>query len=205
MTIEIWGTFMAAAAVMLMIPGPTVLLVLSYAIRHGRRVAVAMAAGVALGDLIAMSASLLGLGAIIATSAALFAAVKWAGALYLIYLGIKMARSVPATGPVDVPAATPRQVFFHAALVTALNPKSIMFFLAFVPHFIVPDRPFVAQSAILIASFVTLAALNALAYALLAARLSQGLRSPRAMWWLARIGAGGLIALGCAAAGLRRA
>jgi len=91
MPLDIWLTFVAASTVLLLIPGPTVLLVLSYALSKGRSVALASAGGVALGDLIAMSASLAGLGALVLASATLFQVLKWVGAAYLIWLGIKNA------------------------------------------------------------------------------------------------------------------
>lgn len=89
MSIELWLAFVAASAILLAIPGPTVLLVISYALGHGKRSATATVAGVALGDFTAMTASILGLGALLATSATLFTVLKWVGAAYLIYLGIK--------------------------------------------------------------------------------------------------------------------
>ena len=88
MDLNVWLSFVAASVALLIIPGPTVLLVLSYAISQGRRVALATVAGVALGDLVAMTASLLGLGAIIMTSALAFSVLKWVGAAYLIWLGL---------------------------------------------------------------------------------------------------------------------
>jgi hypothetical protein len=90
MAFETWLAFMAASTVLLLIPGPTVLLVLSYAISQGRRVAVSTAAGVAVGDMIAMTASLLGLGALILASATAFTWLKWIGAVYLVYLGVAL-------------------------------------------------------------------------------------------------------------------
>ena len=84
MSLDLWLTFVAASAALLLIPGPTVLLVLSYALSKGRSVALACAAGVALGDLIAMTASLAGLGALVLASAALFGILKWFGAAYLV-------------------------------------------------------------------------------------------------------------------------
>jgi hypothetical protein len=92
MAFDTWLAFMAASTVLLLIPGPTVLLVLSYAISQGRRVAVSTAAGVAAGDLIAMTASLLGLGALILASATAFTWLKWIGAVYLVYLGVVLFR-----------------------------------------------------------------------------------------------------------------
>jgi threonine/homoserine/homoserine lactone efflux protein len=142
-------------------------------------VAVASAAGVALGDFVAMTASLLGLGALVMASATLFTVLKWVGAAYLIWLGVKLIRSAPSTG-LDVQATdiTANGVFKHAAAVTALNPKSIAFFIAFVPQFIRPDAPLLPQFVILIATFVGLAAANALAYALLADKMRAPLANP---------------------------
>lgn len=206
MPFDLWLAFIAASTALLLIPGPTVLLVLSYALSQGRRVAMASATGVAMGDFIAMSASLAGLGALVLTSAMLFTALKWAGAVYLVWLGIKMLRSAPAAGleTIATPDSTARQVFGHAAMVTALNPKSIAFFIAFVPQFITPTQPLMPQFAILIVSFVGLAALNALAYALAADRLRQAIRRPAVLTWLTRLGGMALIGMGVLTATLRR-
>ncbi len=116
MSFDLWITFVAASTALLMIPGPTVLLVLSYALSQGRRVALASAAGVALGDLIAMTASLLGLGALVLASATLFTLLKWAGALYLIWMGLKLLRAPRSEGldAVTTSTTTPRKVFGHA-------------------------------------------------------------------------------------------
>lgn len=208
MDFQIWLAFVAASTALLLIPGPTVLLVLSYAISQGKRVALATVAGVALGDLIAMSASLAGLGALVLASATLFTALKWIGAAYLIYLGIKLFRSAPTAslGDVeDVARTSAANVFSHATAVTALNPKSIVFFIAFVPQFIVLENPLLAQFAILIATFVGLAAINALAYALLADRLRTKIARPSVLVWFSRFGGTALIIMGVATATFRRA
>ncbi|UYV38519.1 LysE family translocator [Rhodobacteraceae bacterium D3-12] len=208
MPLDLWLTFVAASTALLLIPGPTVLLVLSYALSQGRRVAVASASGVALGDLIAMSASLAGLGALVLTSAALFTATEWIGAAYLVWMGLKLLRAGPSQGlvPPDAPdVIRARSVFWHASAVTALNPKSIAFFVAFVPQFIRPGAPILPQFTILIATFVTLAALNALAYALLADRLRATIKRPNVITWLTRSGGVALIGMGVMTATLRRA
>ncbi|GAA5071213.1 LysE family translocator [Roseibacterium beibuensis] len=207
MPLDTWLTFLAASFVLLIIPGPTILLVLSYALSQGRRVALSTAAGVALGDLVAMSASLAGLGALVLASATLFTLLKWVGAVYLVWLGIKLIRSARA-GEVALPETgivSPRHTFGHAAAVTALNPKSIAFFIAFVPQFLDPGAPLLPQFGILIASFVSLAALNALAYALLADTLRRHLVRPSAIAWLTRAGGATLIGMGVLTATLRRA
>ncbi|TNF23279.1 MAG: LysE family translocator [Rhodobacteraceae bacterium] len=208
MDVNLWLTFVAASTALLLIPGPTVLLVLSYALSKGRSVALASAAGVASGDLIAMTASLAGLGALVLASATLFTALKWIGAAYLVWLGVRLIRSAPSTGMradrlrTEVSA---RGVFAHTAAVTALNPKSIAFFIAFVPQFLDAGAPLLPQFAVLIATFVGLAALNALAYALLADRLRAAIARPGVIAWLTRLGGGALIAMGVLTASLRRA
>ncbi|WP_208352894.1 LysE family translocator [Pseudaestuariivita rosea] len=205
MPLDLWLTFVAASTALLLIPGPTILLVLSYAITQGRRVAVSTAAGVALGDLIAMTASLAGLGALVLASATAFTVLKWVGAVYLVYLGIKLLRSPPPS--LDIAAvsrATARTTFLHATAVTALNPKSIAFFIAFVPQFVRPDQPLIPQFAILIATFVTLAAINALAYALLADQLRTRIRRPGVLRWMNRAGGGALVSMGVMTATLQR-
>ena len=204
MPLDLWLTFIAASTALLLIPGPTVLLVLSYALSKGRSVAVASAAGVALGDLIAMTASLLGLGAIVLASATAFTVLKWIGAIYLVWLGIKLIRSAPREGLTPARDVSSGGVFGHTAAVTALNPKSIAFFIAFVPQFIRPDAPLLAQFAILIATFVTLAALNALAYALAADRLRRVISQPGILTWITRAGGATLIGMGVLTATLRR-
>jgi len=208
MDFSLWLAFAAASTALLLIPGPTVLLVLAYAIGQGRRIAVPTALGVATGDLIAMSASLAGLGALVLASATLFTVIKWAGAVYLVWLGLRMILGAKATAlDVEAPegAVGPRAAFLNAAFVTALNPKSIVFFIAFVPQFLDPARPITGQAAILVATFVVLAAINALAYALLADRMRGAFRCPSVIAWLTRAGGGALIAMGVATASARRA
>ncbi len=206
MPLDLWLAFVAASTVLLLIPGPTVLLVLSYALSKGRSVAVASALGVAFGDLVAMSASLLGLGALVLASATLFTALKWVGAVYLVYLGVRLIRSAPAGG-LSVPHAhgiTAPRVFMHTAAVTALNPKSIAFFIAFVPQFLRAEAPLIPQFALLIATFVGLAALNAMAYALAADRLRRVIARPAILAWMTRAGGSALVVMGVLTATLRR-
>ncbi len=207
MPLDTWLTFVAASTALLLIPGPTILLVLSYALSKGRSVALASAAGVALGDLVAMSASLAGLGALVMASAAMFSALKWVGAAYLVWLGVKLLRSAPSGG-LNAVAAGPevgaRAVFAHAAVVTVLNPKSIAFFIAFVPQFVQSDAALMPQFAILIATFVGLAAVNALAYALMADRLRRYVARPGFITNITRVGGLTLIGMGLVTAFLRR-
>ncbi|TPW26937.1 LysE family translocator [Pararhizobium mangrovi] len=208
MEIQVWLAFVGAAALLLVVPGPTVLLVLGYALSQGRTVALATVAGVALGDLLAMSASLAGLGAIVLASATLFTVLKWIGAAYLFVLGIRLFRSRPETAihtGDEAGSVSASRVFVHAAMVTAFNPKSIAFFVAFVPQFVAVDRPLFPQFAVLVASFVSLASVNTLAYALLADGLRRRFARPGFLTWSSRLGGGALMGMGLATAMMRRA
>ena len=182
MSIELWFTFAAASAVLLIIPGPTILTVISYSIAHGRRANVPLVAAVALGDSTALVVSLLGLGALLATSAFWFTVVKSAGGLYLLYLGIKLLRA--GISPSELLArAVPGsrwKLFANTYLVTALNPKGIVFFVAFLPQFINTGAGVAQQLWILAVTFVAMATLNATLYAVFASTARKVLSSPRA-------------------------
>jgi len=206
MNLTTWFAFTGASIILLLIPGPTVLLVVSYALTQGKRVAVATAAGVALGDFTAMTLSLAGLGALLLTSATLFTALKWVGAAYLVYLGIKLWRAKPQLPDLgsEPAAVSTRGIFGHAFVVTALNPKSLAFFVAFVPQFIDHDAAILPQLVIMEATFVTLAGLNALVYALAADQLRLRIRRPGVLRWLNRAGAGCLVGMGAATAAISR-
>lgn len=204
MTFETWAAFAAATAVLLVIPGPTILLVVSYALGQGWRTALPTAAGVALGDFTAMTLSMLGVGALLATSATVFTMLKWAGAAYLVWLGVKLFR---AGGTLDAKpredAVSSLKMLGHAWLVTALNPKSLTFFVAFLPQFLDPKADFWTQMLIFEATFVTLAAANAFGYALIASRARAVVSSPRAIRAINRTGGTLLIGAGIATVAMR--
>jgi threonine/homoserine/homoserine lactone efflux protein len=204
MSIETWLAFSAASAVLLVIPGPTILLVISYALGQGMRAALPLAIGVALGDLTAMTLSMLGVGALLAASAMLFTALKWIGAAYLIWLGIKLWRAggrLEAQPRTD--GASGLRMLGHAWLVTALNPKGLTFFIAFLPQFIDPRADFWTQMLIFEATFVCLAFANAVGYGLIASRARSFVQSERAIGMFNRVGGGLLIGAGVAAVSLR--
>ena len=206
MPLDTYLAFVAASAIILVIPGPTVMLVVGYALSYGARRASWSAFGVALGDATALSCSLLGLGAFLQTSAHLFTILKWAGALYLIWMGLKMikAGSITATQPSDSPGANASpgrpdsrlRMVVQAYVVTALNPKSILFFVAFVPQFITPAPDMSAQMLVILATFVTLAFLNVLAYAALAGSARRAARDPGVLRAFNRLGGSALVGAG---------
>jgi len=182
MSLETWLAFAAAAAVLLVIPGPTILTVVSYSLAHGRRANVPLVAAVTLGDSTALVLSLLGLGALLATSAFLFNLIKWAGGLYLIILGLRMLRSGASNTTLAQPAAPAStcRLFFNTYAVTATNPKGIIFFIAFLPQFLRPEADIGTQLWILAITFVVLATINAALYATFAAAARRLLSTPKA-------------------------
>lgn len=205
MGFETWAAFTAASAILIVIPGPTVLLVVSYALGQGLRAALPMAFGVALADCTAMTLSMLGIGALLAASATLFTLLKIAGALYLVWLGVKLWR---AGGTLNARPITetvrPLRMFGHAWLVTVLNPKGITFFVAFLPQFLDRSGNFWTQMAIFEATFIVLAFTNILAYAALAARARGFFASPVAIRRLNRTGGSLLIGAGLLTATVHR-
>ena len=182
MSLELWLAFVAASALLLVIPGPTILTVISYSLAHGRRANVPLVAAVALGDSTALALSLLGLGAVLASSAFWFAVLKSAGGLYLIYLGVRLLRRGVASAEIVAPAAPGSRwrLFANTWLVTALNPKGIVFFVAFLPQFVTPGADVARQLWILAATFVLMAIVNATLYAVFAAAAHRMLTAPRA-------------------------
>lgn len=182
MHLDLWLAFVAASIVLLVLPGPTILTVISYSVSHGRRANLPLVAAVALGDSTALLLSLVGLGTLLATSAFWFTVIKWAGGLYLLYLGLKLLRAGASPVSVASPDA-PRSrwhLFANTYMVTALNPKGIIFFVAFLPQFLDTSAPVPPQLWILAATFVVLATVNASLYAAFASAARKLLESPRA-------------------------
>ncbi len=199
MTAETWVAFTVAAMIVLIIPGATIIFVVSQAVAHGRRAVIPLAVGVMLGDLTAMTLSLIGLGAILAASAVLFSTLKWLGAAYLIYLGVKLWRSNVTVADIqssETAGTSGRSLLKSSFVVTALNPKSIGFFVAFLPQFVNPAHAALPQLIVLGGTFLLLGTLNASLYALFAGNLRDTLRSPRAYRWFHRCGGSALIGAG---------
>jgi threonine/homoserine/homoserine lactone efflux protein len=203
---ELWIPFVFAATLILVIPGPTILLVISQAVAHGRRSVIPLVVGVLLGDFTAMTFSLLGLGALMSTSAALFIIFKWIGAIYLVYLGIKLLKlnfEKPSVQNISENASA-RSLFRSSFIVTALNPKSIAFFIAFLPQFIDPLKPAIFQLTLLGGTFLILATINAALYAVFAGQLGDLMRKDEVRKWFNRCGGSVLIGAGIITATMQR-
>jgi threonine/homoserine/homoserine lactone efflux protein len=167
------AAFLIASVVLAITPGPGVFYIVTRTLAQGRRAGLSSVAGVALGNLGNAIGAAIGLAALFAISSLAFTAVKYAGAAYLVYLGVKALR-VPASEIAVLPfAATPmRSIFRDGFVVALLNPKTAIFFAAFLPQFMNPAPSPMLQSALLGSLFVAIAAITDTAYALAASAVA---------------------------------
>ncbi len=200
--------FVLASAATILTPGPTMLLAMDNGSRHGVRAAGWGMAGAVLADLALIGAVASGLGVLLAASETAFQAVKWAGAAYLAYLGWKMLRADAARPPAlagQGPAPRPSGLALgsRSFLVAITNPKALLFMSAFLPQFIDPRAPLLAQYATLAAIMAALNVAVMTAYAALGARLVRALRAG-GLRWLNRLCGGAMIVLAATLALYRR-
>ena len=172
----LFSAFLLASLVLALTPGPGVLYIVTRSLAQGRRSGLVSVLGVALGNLGNALAAAVGLAALFAVSSAAFTAVKYAGALYLIYLGVRMLRSAR----VDLPAVRPEpaplgRLFRDGFMVALLNPKTTVFFAAFLPQFLSPGPSPMVQTMALGALFVAIAAVTDSLYALAAGAVAPRL------------------------------
>ena len=170
--------FLLASLAVPLSPGPNVLYVIARSIDQGRKAGVVSVLGLETGTLLQVAAAALGISAIGMTSALMFDAVKYLGAAYLLYLGIRKALERAALAESQVTTrASLRRMFGQGVLIGVLNPKTGLFFLAFLPQFVDPVRGNLAlQTALLGLAFIALATTTDGGYALLASSLGQRLR-----------------------------
>ena len=189
-TLAHWVTFLSAATLLNLSPGPDIAFILAQTARNGRRSGFAAMFGIWTGAFIHVLLAALGLSAILATSATAFMVVKWVGAIYLVWLGIQAWRSSGSsfTSESNIKPGNNRAIFRQGVLVSILNPKVAIFFLAFLPQFVVPGAgPASAQLFLHGSLIIVVAALIEPPLVLLGARLSQRLKhSPRIATWMDR-------------------
>ncbi len=197
----LFSAFLLASLVLAVTPGPGVCYIVTRSLVQGHRSGLVSVFGVAVGNLGNALAASVGLAALFALSSVAFSVVKYAGALYLVYLGAQMLRSSRSDVTAFVPSASPRgRVFRDGLLVALLNPKTTVFFAAFLPQFLSPGAPPVLQSVLLGCIFVAIAALTDSAYALAAGAATSGLRGNSILRLGQRLGGGVFIGLGVFAA-----
>ena len=198
MTLSTYLLYVAAVALLIATPGPTMLMCMTNALNHGPRRAMTSVAGSVSAVLVVMVLSAMGLGALLAASETAFTVAKVIGAAYLIWLGIKTFRSdasALAVGGADGDAGTPRRSFYlQGLLVGASNPKAVLFFAAFFPQFLNPSAPMAPQFAILALTFMAFEFAVLTACALSVSRIAPLLRRSGPVRWVNRV-CGGLFTL----------
>jgi threonine/homoserine/homoserine lactone efflux protein len=198
--------FLSASFVLLVVPGPTIALIVSKSVAQGRKVALPMIAGIAIGGAVAATLALAGVSALLLASSSAFNALKIAGALYLFYLGVKLLIARPkvllATQVDDTETAF--QSFRDGFLVMLFNPKGILFFAAFVPQFIDPSLAYATQAAVLIGLFVLMGMLVDTGYALLASKAGDVINSPKLQLGVSKVAGLTIIGAGIVTLFLKR-
>lgn len=198
--------FAVASLALLVIPGPAVLYVINRSIADGRSTALAAVAGLEIGNFMHVIAATLGLSAVIAASATAFGVVKWIGAGYLVFTGIRTLLSKPTKFDQDQKSIPRRKSFTQGIIVNTFNPKVALFFLSFLPQFIDTERGSTAlQSLVLGSLFVLLGMLSDGLYAVLASALRAPLLRGKSLPFVQRYIAGSVfVLLGAIAATTRR-
>lgn len=193
----LFSAFLLASLVLAVTPGPGVLYIVTRSLIQGRRFGLVSVAGVALGNLGNALAASVGLAALFAISSLAFLMVKYAGALYLIYRGVQMLRSAPVENSATIPAAASlARVFRDGFVVALLNPKTTVFFAAFLPQFLSHNVSPMFQSMALGSLFVGIAAITDCAYAVAAGAVAPALRGGGVRRVGRRFGGGMFIGLG---------
>ena len=171
------AVFIGAALVLLAIPGPSVLYIVTQSISHGRAAGLVSVLGVQVGATVHVAAATIGVSSILLSSARAFQVVKYAGAAYLIFLGLqRLLRRGEEADPGSLPRTPFRRLFARGVLVNVMNPKTALFFYAFLPQFVDPDRGVVALQMLLLGGiFVALAMASDGTYALLAGTIGRRL------------------------------
>ncbi|ABE43227.1 LysE family translocator [Polaromonas sp. JS666] len=191
--------FVGASLVLALTPGPAVVYIVARTLAQGRSCGLASVLGVALGNLSNAVGAALGLAALFAVSSVAFTVVKWAGAAYLVYLGIRMWRAVPAiaAAALQAPVQPLRRVFRDGFMVALLNPKTTLFFAAFLPQFMDAHASPLMQTLALGGVFIGIAGCTDLIYVLTASLVAPRLsRAARHAVWGNRLAGTSFIALG---------
>jgi threonine/homoserine/homoserine lactone efflux protein len=194
MPLDIWTLYVTTVLLLMSTPGPSQLLMLSNSATHGFSRSLSTAAGDLSANALQMLAAGLGLAAILTTSATALAVVKWAGVLYLLWLGLRMVgkAGTRAAAPESAPAASLRTLWLQGFITSAANPKAVVFFAALFPQFIQGDAPFWPQFMILSLTYIVMDGLFLSVYGFGASWLAKRITGP-AKAWIDRIGGGFMI------------
>ncbi|HEY7888400.1 MAG TPA: LysE family translocator [Steroidobacteraceae bacterium] len=207
---HLFAAFCLAVALLVVLPGPIVTLVVANSLRHGRRVGFATVAGASLGNAILLGATAVGLVTFFAWLSEVFEIVRWVGAAYLIWLGIKAWRGPGTQETTEEAANMPRApspsrtIVLQGFLIAITNPKAILFYIAFLPQFLDPHLPAGPQLLLMSATMIVMALISDSGYALLASRARGWFVTPGRRRLQGRISGGLLIGVGCGLLAVRR-
>jgi threonine/homoserine/homoserine lactone efflux protein len=200
MSLTHWIAFALAYTAVAAVPGPVVLLVISYALGFSRRDAAAVVLGGSLGDATCLTLATAGLGALLTTSAGTYSLLRIAGAAYLVFLGLRLWRAPAACETAPAPRGSALRVFGHVWLTATLNPKAILFFVVFVPQFMNPAAPLAPQLGAMVATILVCGTAVDTCYAVCAARARRWLGAGRRQRLANRLAGGVLMGEGVLAA-----
>lgn len=195
MPFDSWKLYLLTVLVLMSTPGPSHLLMLSNSASHGFRPSLATAAGDLTANFLQMLAAGLGLAALLAAAGGAFEIVKWLGVGYLVLLGLRMIVTAgrDANGSARFAPASLRTLWLQGFVTSAANPKAVVFFAALFPQFIRPDRPFIAQFAVLSVTYLVLDGLFLASYGAGAEWISRRFRGT-ARTWIERAGGMAMLA-----------
>ena len=204
MELQVYVAFVIATVIMIALPGPSVLLTVAHSISFGWKRGIATVAGATLGVAVQLIVAAVGLTSLLNLVAGAFEWLRWTGALYLIYLGVKQWRSAGDPLELDTKSVSKMNLFFQGVVVTILNPKSLIFIAAFLPQFIDTAKSIGVQFAVIVPTFLLIAFSVTSVWALVAGKGSEFLRSRRAFRSVSRVAGGLMIAAGLGLAAARR-
>lgn len=204
MELHVYLAFVVATAIMIALPGPSVILTVAHSMSFGWRPALATVAGETAGIAVQLAIAAIGLTSLLHAVAGLFELVRWAGAAYLVYLGIKQWRGASEPLTVDTASVSRANLFVQGLIITIPNPKSLIFIAAFLPQFIDATRPVGLQFAMIVPTFLVITFTVTSVWALAAGNVRAWFRRPRAFQSVFRTAGGLMILAGLGLALARR-
>lgn len=204
MEIEVYLAFVVATAIMIALPGPSVLLTVAHSISFGWRHALSTVAGATMGIAVQLIVAAIGLTSLLNAVAEAFEWIRWAGAVYLVYLGIKQWRSASDPLEFEASSVSKKNLLVQGLVITIPNPKSLIFIAAFLPQFIDASRPLGLQFAIIVPTFLFITFTVTSIWALVAGKVRIFLQGQRAFQSVLRAAGGLMIIAGASLALARR-
>lgn len=204
MELQVFIAFVIATVIMIALPGPSVLLTVAHSISFGWKRGIVTVAGATMGIAVQLTIAAIGLTSLLNVVAQAFEWLRWTGAVYLIYLGIKQWRSANDPLKLETLTVSKKNLFFQGLVITIPNPKSLIFIAAFLPQFINTANPIGLQLVIIVPTFLVITFIVTSVWALVAGKASKFLRSHRALQLVSRTSGGLMVAAGVGLAAARR-